>query len=117
VTSTRHLSHRGDWVVVEVTGDLDLASAPALRQEVLALLNTGQRHIVLDLTPTDFLDSIGLGTIVAVLKRVRVLGGSLVVVCPEPRLQRVFRVVELDRILPLHESVDAALAGSVPGRD
>ena len=123
VPSARHLSSRGDWLVVEVTGDLDLASAPALRQEVVALVQSGQRAIVLDLTLTDFLDSIGLGTIVAIWKRVRVHGGTLAIVCPEPRLQRVFRVVDLDRILPLHASVDEALGsaeaspGSVSSRD
>jgi anti-sigma B factor antagonist len=123
VTSTRHVSHRGDSVVVEVGGDLDLASAPALRHEVLALLQAGHRSIVLDLTPTGFLDSLGLGVIVAVWKRVLVHGGTFAVVCPEPRLRRVFGVVELDRILPLHASVDEALGragsdgGSVAGRE
>jgi anti-sigma B factor antagonist len=117
VPNGRYVSYRGDWVVVEITGDLDLASAPALRQEVLALVNTGQRSIVLDLTPTGFLDSLGLGTIVAVWKRLRVLGGELLVVCPEPRLQRVFRVVDLDRILPLHATVDDALGSVGSGTD
>jgi anti-sigma B factor antagonist len=117
------VSHRGDSVVVEVTGDLDLASAPALRHEVLALLNAGHRSIVIDLTPTGFLDSLGLGVLVAVWKRVVVHGGAFAVVCPEPRLRRVFAVVELDRILPLHGSIDEALGcappdgGSVAGRE
>jgi anti-sigma B factor antagonist len=104
-------------MVVEVMGDLDLASAPALRHEVLALLQAGHRQIVLDLTPTDFLDSIALGTIVAVWKRVRVHGGAFALVCPEPRLQRVFRVVDLDQILTLHATVEEALAsgGTPPG--
>jgi anti-sigma B factor antagonist len=123
VPGSRYLSYRGDWVVIEVTGDLDLASAPALRHEVLALLNSGQRSIVLDLTAAGFLDSLGLGAIVAVWKRVRVHGGSFAVVCPEPRLQRVFKVVDLDRILPLHTTVDEALGpaaaegGSVSERE
>ena len=123
VPSARHLSYRGDWVVVEVTGDLDLAAAPALRQEVLALLQEGHRAVVIDLSPTDFLDSVGLGTLVSIWKRVRVHGGSFAVVCPEPRLQRIFRVVDLDRILPLHATVDEALGpeqgtpGSVSSRE
>jgi anti-sigma B factor antagonist len=117
VPGARFLSYRGDWVVIEVTGDLDLASSPALRHEVLALLNSGQRSIVLDLTSAGFLDSLGLGTIVAVWKRVRVHGGSFALVCPEPRLQRVFKVVDIDRILPLHATVDDALAHAGSDRD
>jgi anti-sigma B factor antagonist len=101
--------------VVEVLGDLDLATAPGLRQQVLALLNAGERSIVLDLTPTDFLDSLGLGIVVAIWKRVLVHGGAFAVVCPEPRLRRVFGVVGLDRILPLHGSVDEALGATPTG--
>jgi anti-sigma B factor antagonist len=108
VQGARDVSQRGDWTVVEVTGDLDLAAAPGLRRDVLALLSDGRRQIVLDLSATGFLDSVGLGTIVAVWKRIRVHGGALAVVCPDPRLQRVFRVVDLDRVLPLHASLDEA---------
>jgi anti-sigma B factor antagonist len=121
--SSRHISHLGDRVVVTVLGDIDLASAPALRHEVLALLGDGYRRIVLDLTPTDFMDSIGLGVVVAIWKRVRVQGGEFAVVCPEPRLKRIFQVVELDKVLPLHDSVEAVTSpgnpttGSVAPRD
>jgi anti-sigma B factor antagonist len=109
VQGARYVSERDGWTVVEVTGDLDLATAPALRQEVIALVGDGRRRIVLDLTGTEFLDSLGLGLVVAIAKRVRVNGGELAIVCPEPRLQRVFRIVDLDRILPLHESVAEVL--------
>jgi anti-sigma B factor antagonist len=90
---------------------------------VLALLGEGNRQIIVDLTPTDFLDSLGLGAIVAVWKRIRVQGGTLIVVCDEPRLLRVFRVVDLDRVLPLVATVDEATArretppGSVSSRE
>jgi anti-sigma B factor antagonist len=114
VQSGRHISQVGDWVVVTVLGDLDLACAPALRHEVLALLGDGFRYIALDLTPTDFMDSIGLGVVVAILKRVRVQGGELAVICPEPRLKRIFQVVDLDKVLPLHDTVDAATSPGEP---
>ena len=96
-------------------GDLDIATAPSLRQTVLALLQDGHRAVALDLTPTGFIDSLGLGVIVAIWKRVRVHGGELAVVCPEPRLRRVFSVVELDTVLPMFDTVDDAMA-SGPGR-
>jgi anti-sigma B factor antagonist len=111
----RHLSYRGDWVVVTVLGDLDLASAPALRHEIVALLGDGRRQIALDLTPTDFMDSIGLGVVVAIWKRIRVQGGTFAVVCPEPRLKRIFQVVDLDRVLPLHDAVDDVVSPGSPG--
>lgn len=105
----RHFSERGDWLVVEISGDLDLATAPALRQEVLAQLSGGHRKIVVDLTETEFIDSVGLGLLVAVLKRVRVLDGHLAIVCPDTRLRRLFAVTDLDRVFELYDTADAAI--------
>ena len=95
--------HRG-WTVVDVTGDLDMASAPAMRQLVLQLLSTGARLIAIDLTGADFVDSTGLGMLVAALKRVRTHDGELIVICPEPRLRRIFELTELVSVFGLRDS-------------
>ena len=97
--------HRG-WAVVEVIGDLDMASAPAMRQLILQLLSTGARLIAVDLTAADFVDSTGLGMLVAALKRVRTHDGELVVICPEPRLRRTFELTELVSVFALRDSAD-----------
>ena len=97
--------HRG-WAVVDITGDLDMASAPALRTLILQLLSAGTRLIAVDLTATDFVDSTGLGMLVAALKRVRTHDGELVVVCPDPRLRRIFELTELVSVFGLRHSVD-----------
>ena len=83
-----------------------MASAPALRQLVVQLLSAGARHIAVDLTAVDFLDSIGIGMLVAALKRVRTHDGELVVVCPEPRLRRVFELTELVSVFSLRDSAE-----------
>ena len=83
-----------------------MASAPALRQLVVQLLSAGDRHIAVDLTAVDFLDSIGIGMLVAALKRVRTHDGELVVVCPEPRLRRVFELTELVSVFALRDSAE-----------
>ncbi|MEO8698098.1 MAG: STAS domain-containing protein, partial [Acidimicrobiales bacterium] len=95
--------HRG-WSVVDITGDLDMATAPALRTLVVQLLSTGARLIAIDLTAADFMDSTGLGMLVAALKRVRTHDGELVVICPEPRLRRIFELTELVTVFGLRDS-------------
>src|SRR5688572_3668921 len=97
--------HRG-WSVVDITGDLDMASAPAMRQLILQLLSTGSRLIAVDLTSADFVDSTGIGMLVAALKRVRTHDGELVVICPEPRLRRIFELTDLVSVFGLRDSVD-----------
>lgn len=105
-----HRSERGDWLVLTALGDLDLAGAPQLRSVVVNAVAEGHRRVVLDLSPVDYLDSSGLGAVVAALKRVRSNDGELEVVCDEPRVRRVFEMCGLDRAFPIHRTVEAAVA-------
>lgn len=108
------VEHRGTTTVVRAAGDLDVATAPRLREQVIRLVSDGHRDIVLDLDAVDFVDSTGLGVIVGLLKRTRTLGGDLRLVSNRPALQRILELTALDRALPLAASVDEALADTGP---
>ena len=105
-----HRYPRDNCVVLVVLGDLDLAGAPRLRQSVVAETATGTRHLVLDLTAVDFIDSTGLGVVVGSLRRLRAHDAELSVVCPEQRIRRVFEMCDLDRVFALHATVADAVA-------
>jgi len=107
-----HCVPRNPWSVLVLFGDLDMAGAPRLRKEVAQMVAAGDTRLVLDLTAVDFIDSTGLGAVIAALRRVRSHHGELALVCPEPRLQRVFEMCDLDRVFELHESVDAVVGAS-----
>ena len=96
------------WTIVKIVGELDVVGGPELREAVIRIVQEGDRHLILDFTDVDFIDSFGLGVLVGSLKRVRLLDGDLQIVVPEARLRRVFEVCDLDRIFELHVSVDAA---------
>lgn len=96
--------------VVEVTGDIDNFTAPQLRDELLAAQAAGARVIVVDLTPTDFLDSSALGALVGVERALGASGAVLRIVCPKPHLRRVFEITRMTEVLPLYDSVEAATA-------
>lgn len=98
------------WSVASVAGELDVATAPKLREQLLAGIAEHGPRLVLDLSDVGFLDSTGLGVIVGVLKRVRSLGGDLRLVCPGENVRRVFEITALDRTMPLAASVEAVVA-------
>ncbi len=100
----------GAWSVVAVAGEVDVATAPRLRKETIALVSAGHHRVVLDLEAVDFLDSTGLGVLIGVLRRVGAVGGELRVVCSTPRIVDLFTVTGLDRVFDLRPSLADALA-------
>lgn len=95
---------------VRVRGDLDLASKGELRR-TLGELALGVEPIVVDLSEVDFIDSAGLGALVNAHKRVRLLQGSLVTVCPpQSRASHLIRITGLTRVFRVFDTVEQALA-------
>jgi anti-sigma B factor antagonist len=104
------VSKQDGAAVLTVTGEIDVATAPRLREHVVALVGEGESRIVVDLQGVDFIDSTGLGALVGALKRVRTHGGELAIVCTQPRLLKVFEITGLVRVFEIHDTVDAAVA-------
>ncbi|MFG2542986.1 STAS domain-containing protein [Streptomyces sp. NPDC048594] len=98
------------WTVVGASGEIDIAFAPVVRAAVVRLLDEGHLHFVLDLCGTPFLDSAGLGMIVAVTKRIQARHGSLRIACDDERLLRVFTLGGLRPVYSFHDTVEQAVA-------
>ena len=97
--------------IVAVTGELDIHTAPGLQSAISELIDDGVHDLVIDLTTTEFIDSTGLGVLVAALKKARAHRGSLRLVCSQERLLKVFRITGLLQDFAIHDSLEAALAG------
>ena len=104
------VTERDGWAVLAVGGEVDVATAPRLRERLIELVNNGQHRIVVDLSDVEFLDSTGLGVLVGALKRVRSHEGDLALVCTEPRILKVFEITGLTKVFTMHLSVDEAVA-------
>jgi anti-sigma B factor antagonist len=94
-----------------VSGELDLYTAPRLRDAVIEAIDGGTTNVVLDIADVGFIDSTGLGALVGCLKRAREHSGSLVIVAPDTSpLHKLLTLTGLDDALPVHASV-----GDIPG--
>ena len=100
----------GGHTVVEVGGEVDVYTAPKLRERLVDLVNAGSYDLVVDLDSVEFLDSTGLGVLVGGLKRVRAHDGSMSLVCTQERLLKIFRITGLIKVFPIHADVAAATA-------
>ena len=101
--------HAGSTVLA-VQGEVDVYTAPRLREKLVELATQGKHHIVVDLEGVEFLDSTGLGVLVGGLKRLRSNDGDLVLVCTQHRILKVFEITGLTKVFSIHDSVDAAVS-------
>jgi anti-sigma B factor antagonist len=94
--------------VVTVGGEIDVYTAPRLRDRITELVGAGTYDIVIDLEAVEFLDSTGLGVLVGGLKKVRAHGGSLELVCTQERLLKIFRITGLAKVFVISDTVSPA---------
>lgn len=101
---------RGEVTIVHVGGEIDVYTAPVLRERLDEHISEGRHQLVVDLEGVTFMDSTGLGVLVGRLKLVRVKGGTLRLACSSERILKVFSITGLDKVFQIFPSVDEALA-------
>ena len=97
-------------IVVHVVGEVDLANAPELDQQLATVMGQSPSQLVVDLTEVTFMDSTGLGVLVRALKRSRELEIRLDLIVTNERVLKVFGITGLDTVLPIHSSMDSITA-------
>ncbi len=105
------VEQKKDWQVLTVRGEVDVTTTPRVRAQLITLLSEGNPRLIVDLEGVDFLDSSGLGALVAGLKLARSRSGELRIVCDRQRsVRKVLEVTGLERVLDRFDTVDAATA-------
>ena len=111
-------STRNDIPLIEMEGEVDVYTAPQLKQQMLNLLDGGSQGMLIDLTKVEYLDSTALGVLIGGLKRMRERDGNFALVCPNQRVRRVFEITGLDKIFDIYDSeaeAEAELVGKEMG--
>jgi anti-sigma B factor antagonist len=113
-----HVTASGGCIVVKVGGEIDMASAPELRECLHQMIDAGSRRLLVDLRQVSFIDSVGLGVLVGAKLRLREHGhddGCIRLVGAHGLVLRALRLSGLDRVFPLHATLADAL-GSDAGQ-
>ena len=104
------VEREGDARVVKLGGELDLYNAPQVRQALVEACADAPGRVVVDLSEVEFVDSTALGVLIEA--RSKVGRDGLLLAAPQPEARRTLQVSGLDRHLPVHDSVDEALAAA-----
>jgi anti-sigma B factor antagonist len=97
--------------VVTVTGEIDVATAPDLKECLVAQAVDGVAAIVVDLSGVSFIDSTALGVLVGAYRRQEDAGGTLKLVVTEPRILKVLEITALTSVFSVFATVDEAVGG------
>jgi len=101
--STRDI---GEYTVIKLKGEVDIYTAPSLRETIIDSVERGRYKVAVDLDEVNFLDSTGLGVLVGGLKRVKQHDGELGIICNQESILRIFRITGLTKIFKMFKSTD-----------
>lgn len=93
---------------IDLEGEVDVYTAPQLKQQIISLLDSGVRHMTVDLSRVEYLDSTALGVLIGGLKRLRERDGTLDLICPNSRIRRIFEITGLDKIFDIYSTPEEA---------
>ena len=103
--------------VVAVSGEIDLFTAPELKQVLAESIEAGRVRIIVDLTETTFLDSTALGVLIGAVKRLRSRDGALALVNVDENIAKTFEITGLDQIFTILPTRDAAVDAVAAAHD
>lgn len=97
-----HVDVRGDTATLQLAGELDVATAPSLRDHVVRLVSEGRSNLVFDCAKLEFVDSTGLGVLIGARARCLAANGTVALEGVRPALHRLLVVTGIDGLFPQH---------------
>ena len=95
---------------VRLVGEIDVFASPEVKSALVSTIKDGHNFLVVDFAKVSYIDSTGLGALVAALKAARDNGGSIAIVCKDPQIRRIFDVTGLVKVFGMYDDVASAKA-------
>lgn len=95
--------------VLDVTGEIDVYTAPQFKEAINSVLSGGQKHLIINLAEVTYMDSSGFGALLSATKRLRPIGGTVNLVKCSGSIDRILKITRLNTIFGIFQSIDEAL--------
>jgi len=95
--------------IITVAGELDLYTAPRLKENLLAALEDEVLKVVIDMSGVHFIDSSALGVLIGGVKRIKPKGGRIVLVSIDENVNWIFQITGLNSVFDIFSSREDAL--------
>jgi anti-sigma B factor antagonist len=102
--------------VVAVRGELDLHTVPELKRTLAELAQFDSPYVIVDLTHAALVDSTSLSALLEAARSLRASGGELVVSCRDRSIRKVLAMSGVDRLIPIHASLEEAVRQALERR-
>ena len=103
--------HRDSIGVARLSGDVDISGAAVLRDQLLGAVRNDDLGLVVDLSGTSYVDSVGVSLLFELAERLEGRQMRFAIVVPaEGLVERVLTIVDLDSVAEIHRQLDDALA-------
>ena len=97
------------YKVLDVAGEVDVYTAPTLKEALSGIISAGQSHLIVDIGRVTYMDSSGFGTLLSAVKRVRPEGGTVNLVKCSSAIDRMLKLTRLNTIFNIHSSIEEAI--------
>lgn len=95
--------------VIEVAGELDLYTAPRLKEHLLAAIEGDSLKVAVDMSGVHFIDSSALGVLIGGIKRLKPKGGQMVLISVDENVNWIFKITGLNSVFDIYATRDEAL--------
>ena len=94
--------------ILKVRGELDSFTSPQLNEEAMKILTSCHPYCIIELSETNYLDSSALHVLFQCMYHTKQHGGKIALACLNPRIDRVFRITKMDKIISIFDTVEDA---------
>ena len=98
--------------ILDVSGEIDVYTAPQFKDAVNSIIATGQKHLVVNMSNVTYMDSSGFGALLSATRRLRPQGGTVNLVHVSGAIDRILRITRLNTVFATYDTVDEALAAA-----